>query len=144
MLPFSQCFVYRIRDAFSSIQLHTLHFCFIHLSSIGITLTNTRATGPGQCRTNAVIVVGMLITITLRTPMPMGIKPMPKTIRQVQKYRIPYRPHRPRRCLSHHLYRPPRQPPQQLQQVNFCTASPFYAHAKLHTEISCALVGCVL
>lgn len=72
-----------------------------------------------QCRINVVIVVGMLITITLRTPMPMGIKPMPKTIHQVQNYRTPYHQHRrrPRHCLSHHRYRQPRQLRQQLRQV---------------------------
>lgn len=45
----------------------------------------------------------MLTTITLRTPMPMATKRMPKMIRQVQKLQIPYHRHHPRRSLSNHL-----------------------------------------
>lgn len=67
-------------------------------------LKKTVSSSYQKCRINAVTVVGMLTTITLHTPMPMEVKPMPKTIQQVQKYRIPYRQHHPRRIrLSHHL-----------------------------------------
>lgn len=111
-----------------------------HTATYKLNSVQRRSIAQSQCRINAVIVDGMLIIITLLTPMPMGIKPMPKTIHQVQNYRIPYRQRRPRHCLSHHLYRQQHRLLQQLQQVTLHKSVYFFSHHILFRIVVCLLL----